>query len=116
MPLIDVTCSERVPAPVKQSLADALGHIVSVAVACQVEPYDGHLKPGDVIVRFRDAGPFDRIGLDVVIEVQSKLFDDRVADRDHRVARIVDDVRATIGDWSVGVALNLPVAAWAQSS
>jgi hypothetical protein len=40
----------------KRLLADALPHIVSVAVECVAEPYDGQLQPGDVILRFRDTG------------------------------------------------------------
>ncbi|AHH19239.1 hypothetical protein NONO_c44550 [Nocardia nova SH22a] len=116
MPLIDITCSPRVTDDAKRRLADELPHIVSVAVACAAEPYDGCLRPGDVLVRFRGADPFDRFDIDVLIEVRSKWFADRAADRDRRVAHIRDEVaRIVPAGHLIGVYLSLPVAAWAQT-
>src|SRR5439155_371681 len=77
VPLIDVTCGARVTDSVRSQLAEVLPAAVSIAVACGDEPYDGNPQPGDVLIRFHDAGPFDRFDLDVLIEVKSKFFADR---------------------------------------
>lgn len=117
MPIIDVTCSPRVDETSRRLLADLLPDIVSRAVACRDEPYDGHLQPGDVMIRFRDVRPDDRFDLDVVVEIHSKWTEDRAVDRQGRVERVTDEVaRALPADHLVGVLLNLPVAAWAQSA
>jgi hypothetical protein len=55
-------------------LASYLPGAVSVAVQCTDEPYHRPLEPGDVEVRFRELGPYDVSGMDVVIEVRSKWF------------------------------------------
>lgn len=116
MPIVDVTLARSDDAGVRAELARRLPHEVSLAVACADEPYDGELRPGDVILRFHDAGSLDEIGLDVLVEVRSKWFEDRAADRQRRV----DDIRTAVGrcvpaGWTVGVYLSLPVAAWAQT-
>ncbi|MGW5520568.1 hypothetical protein [Nocardia africana] len=116
MPLIDVTCSSQVSDDSKRRMVAELPHIVSVAVACAAEPYDGCLQPGDVLVCCRSAEPGDRFDIDVLIEVQSKWFEDRAADRDRRAAHIHDEVaRILPAGHLVGVYLSLPVAAWAQT-
>ncbi|NKY86881.1 hypothetical protein [Nocardia veterana] len=116
MPLVDITCAHRVTDDATRRLVAELPHIVSVAVACADEPYDGCLQPGDVLVRCRAAGPFDRFDLDVLIEVHSKWFPDRAADRQRRAEQIHDAaVRLLPAGYLVGVYLSLPVAAWAQT-
>ncbi|PPJ27431.1 hypothetical protein C5E45_14165 [Nocardia nova] len=116
MPLIDITCAPRVSDDSKRRLVEELPHIVSVAVACAAEPYDGRLQPGDVLIRCRSAEPGHRFDIDVLIEVKSKWFEDRAADRDRRVAHIHDEVaRILPAGHLVGVYLSLPVAAWAQT-
>ncbi len=114
MPLVDVTYAPRVPEPQLRRLASVLPHLVSVAVECPEEPYDGDLQPGDVEIRFRPLGPFDRSGLDVVIEVRSKWFESRAADRQERVDRLHEDISEATGLRDFGIYLSLPVAAWAQ--
>jgi hypothetical protein len=115
MPLVEVTHSPVVSEQTLTKLADALAHVVSIAVHCPEEPYDGHLQPGDVEIRFHQLGPFDRSGLDVVIEVRSKWFESRDRNRQDRVDQLHRDVAAATGLENFGVYLSLPVAAWAQS-
>jgi hypothetical protein len=115
MPLVEVTYAPTVPEQALTELADVLGHLVSIAVKCAEEPYDGHLQPGDVEIRFRRLGPLDRSGLDLVIEVRSKWFESRARDRQERVDRLHREVTAATGLRNFGVYLMLPVAAWAQS-
>lgn len=115
MPLIDVTCRPTLPADERRALVAALPAVVSEAVQCREEPYDGDLQPGDVLIRLREAGPFDRFDLDLLIEVHSKWFDDRAADRQRRADEIHDAVAALTGLEAVGVYLRLPTAAWAQA-
>ncbi|MGV2921056.1 hypothetical protein [Streptomyces alfalfae] len=114
MPLVEVTHAPDVPASQLRELGSVLPHLVSVAVECPEEPYDGDLQPGDVEIRFRGLGPLDRCGLDVVIEVRSKYFESRAADRQERVDRLHEDIRTATGLDDFGVYLSLPVAAWAQ--
>jgi len=92
-----------------------LPHAVSVAVECPEEPYDGDLQPGDVELRFRPRGPFDISGMDLVVEVRSKWFESRAANRQERVDGLCAAVEEVAGPADVGVYLSLPVAAWAQS-
>ncbi|WP_067564030.1 hypothetical protein [Nocardia acidivorans] len=115
MPLVEVTYAPHVPESALRELARVLPHLVSVAVQCPEEPYDGDLQPGDVELRFRERGPFDSIGLPVVIEVRSKWFESRAHNRQDRVDRLHSTVEAATGLTDFGIYLSLPVAAWAQS-
>ncbi|NNH72089.1 hypothetical protein HLB23_19880 [Nocardia uniformis] len=115
MPLIEVTYAPTIPESVLRELADHLPHAVSVAVECPEEPYDGDLQPGDIEIRFRAREPFDRGGLDLVIEVRSKFFPSRADNRQERVDRLHADIEEAVGLEDFGVYLSLPVAAWAQS-
>ncbi|MFJ9693895.1 hypothetical protein [Kitasatospora sp. NPDC101183] len=114
MPLVDVTYAPTVPEAVLRELGAVLPHLVSLAVECPEEPYDGDLQPGDVEVRFRALGPLDRSGLDVVIEIRSKWFASRAADRQERVDSLHEGICEATGLEDFGVYLSLPVAAWAQ--
>ncbi|MEG8279988.1 MULTISPECIES: hypothetical protein [Streptomyces] len=114
MPLVEITCAPHVPEETLRELAAVLPHLVSLAVECPEEPYDGDLQPGDVELRFRRLGPLDRSGLDVVVEVRSKWFESRAADRQDRVDGLHDAITAATGLRDVGVYLSLPVAAWSQ--
>ncbi|MCK2241750.1 MULTISPECIES: hypothetical protein [unclassified Crossiella] len=114
MPLVEVTYAPEIGEPKLRELGSVLPHLVSLAVACPEEPYDGDLQPGDVDIRFRPLGPLDRGGLPVVIEVRSKWFESRATDRQQRVDRLHADLAAATGLDDFGVYLSLPVAAWAQ--
>ncbi|MCW2792284.1 MAG: hypothetical protein JWO76_1382 [Nocardioides sp.] len=92
-----------------------LPHAVSLAVECPEEPYDGDLRPGDVIVRFLPCSPFDSADLDLLIEVRSKWFASRAEDRNQRCEQLRDAVCEAVGPLSIGVYLSLPVAGWAQT-
>ncbi|MGW1173981.1 hypothetical protein ACWD4P_09680 [Kitasatospora sp. NPDC002543] len=114
MPLVDVTYASSVPESCLRELGAVLPHLVSLAVECPEEPYDGDLRPGDVEVRFRPLGPLDRSGLPVVIEIRSKWFAARAANRQERVDALHAGIRAATGLVDFGVYLSLPVAAWSQ--
>ncbi|MFF0431459.1 hypothetical protein ACFYU9_04400 [Streptomyces sp. NPDC004327] len=114
MPLVDVTHAPHVPDDTLRELAAVLPHLVSLAVECPEEPYDGDLRPGDVELRFRRLGPLDVCGLDVVIEIRSKWFESRAADRQERVDRLHRRIEAATGLDDFGIYLSLPVAAWSQ--
>lgn len=114
MPLVEVTHAPTVPEARLRELGSVLPHLVSLAVECPEEPYDGDLRPGDVEIRFRALGPLDRSGLAVVIEVKSKWTATREADRQERVDALHAAVRDATGLDDVGVYLSLPCAAWSQ--
>ncbi|AOS63798.1 hypothetical protein [Actinoalloteichus hymeniacidonis] len=114
MPLIDITHSPAVPDKALRRLGAVLPHLVSVAVECPEEPYDHDLQPGDVELRFRQWGPFDRCGVDVVIEVRSKWTESRAVNRQQRVDTLHEAIIEATGLDDVGVYLSLPVASWSQ--
>ncbi|MBQ0863215.1 MULTISPECIES: hypothetical protein [unclassified Streptomyces] len=114
MPLVDVTYAPHVPEARLRALGSALPHLVSQAVECPEEPYDGDLQPGDVEIRFRPLGPLDRSGLNAVIEIRSKWFESRAANRQERVDLLHERIEAATGLADFGVYLSLPVAAWSQ--
>ncbi|MEU6989425.1 hypothetical protein ABZ953_02030 [Streptomyces sp. NPDC046465] len=114
MPLVEITYAPHVPEETLRELGTALPHLISLAVECPEEPYDGDLQAGDVELRFKELGPWDRSGLDFVIEVRSKWFESRAADRQARVDRLHDDIRTATGREDFGIYLSLPVAAWSQ--
>ncbi|MEV6277294.1 hypothetical protein [Nocardia sp. NPDC051832] len=115
MPLVEVTYAPHVPEATLRALADQLPHLVSLAVECPEEPYDHDLQPGDVEIRFRPLGPFDRSGLDAVIEIRSKWFESRASNRQDRVDDLHEALESATGLENFGIYLAMPVAAWAQS-
>lgn len=114
MPIVDVTYGSRVTDDRLRLLAELLPQAVSVAVACPEEPYVPPLVPGDVIVRFQPFGRYDESGLDLLVEVRSKWFESRSANRQERCDQLCAAITSAAGTSSVGVYLSLPVAAWAQ--
>lgn len=115
MPIVEVTYSAGIGRSTLRQLAEVLPHAVSVAVECAEEPYDHALEPGDVEVRFREHGPVDSTGLDAVVEVRSKWFESRAANRQRRCDLLHKMVTEATQIDRLGVYLSLPVAAWAQS-
>lgn len=114
MPLVEITYAPHVSPDTLRELGSVLPHLVSIAVECPEEPYDGDLQPGDVELRFRALGPYDRSGLDVVIEVRSKWFESRAGNRQERVDALHSGIAGATGLLDFGVYLSLPVAAWSQ--
>lgn len=114
MPIVEVTYSARISRPTLHQLARVLPHAVSVAVECAEEPYDHALEPGDVEVRFRELGAFDSTGLDAVVDVRSKWFESRAANRQQRCDLLHKMLTDTTQIDRLGVYLSLPVTAWTQ--
>lgn len=114
MPIVEVTYNPAIAVAQLRALAEVLPHVVSLAVECPEEPYDGMIQAGDVDVRFRPRGPHDFGGVDIVVEVRSKWFASRAETRQERCDRLRDAVVEASGTKQVGVYLSLPVAAWAQ--
>jgi hypothetical protein len=115
MPIVEVTYRPGVPMETLRSLAAHLPHEVSVAVASDDEPYDGNLQPGDVEVRFRELGPLDVSGLDVVVEVRSKRAVDRERDAQERIDALCTRLVHITRLHRVGVYLTMPAAVWSQT-
>lgn len=77
-------------------------------------PLTGPVQPGDIDIRFRERSPFDVGGLDVVIEVRTKLFEHRVQDKQRR-ADLIRDRLSHLPLGQVGVWLILSEGAWSQN-
>lgn len=115
MPIVEVVHNPSISETQLDQLAKTLPHAVSVAVECPEEPYDGHLRAGDVEIRFRAVGPHDVCGLALVVEVRSKWFESRAGDRQARCDRLRELITAETGIRSIGVYLALAIAGWSQS-
>jgi hypothetical protein len=114
MPLIDVTYDGTVGEEVLHRLAEVLPDAVAEAVECPEEPRIGPPGPGDIEIRFRRKSQLDVGKLDVVIEVRTKLFENRVQDKQRRVDLIRDRL-SSLPLGQVGVWLILSGGAWSQS-
>lgn len=115
MPIVDVAYQSRITQDQLRTLAATLPHAVSLAVECPEEPYDGDLRPGDVVIRFQQRSSCDTADLDLLIDVRSKWFATRAEDRNERCERLRDAILDAMGPLSVGVYLSLPIAGWAQT-
>lgn len=115
MPIVEVTLGPRVHESARIRLREVLPEVVSLAVACPEEPFDGKLKPGDIEIRFRKAGPSDVSSLDVLIEVRSKWFASRADNMQERTDELCSALAESLKGFSLGVFLSLPVAAWSQT-
>jgi hypothetical protein len=114
VPLVDVTHDDTLDAAFVRRLGEALPDIVSEAVDCPEEPWLGPLATGDLEIRFRRKGEFDVGGLNLIVEVRTKLFESRLADEQRR-ADLIRDRLSVLSPGAVGVWLILVDGAWAQS-
>jgi len=114
MPLIDVTYDATVDEKALHRLGELLPDVVAEAVDCPEEPRSGPAEPGDIEIRFRKRSRLDVGELDVVIEVRTKLFEQRVQDKQRRVDLIRDRL-SSLPLGQVGVWLILSEGAWSQS-
>ncbi len=95
-------------------VGEVLPDIVAEAVNCPEEPWIGPPADGDLEIRFRRKGEFDVGALNVVVEVRTKLFDSRLADKQRR-ADLIRDRLSDLPLGSVGVWLILWEGAWAHT-
>jgi hypothetical protein len=114
MPLIDVTYDGTLGEEVLHRLGELLPDVVSEAVDCPDDPWIGSPEPGDIEIRFRKKSQLDVGGLNVVIEVRTKLFEHRVQDKQRR-ADLIRDRLSALPLGQVGVWLILSEGAWSQS-
>jgi len=114
MPLIDVTYNPEVAEEVLRRLSEILPGVIGEAVECPEDPITGPEQPGDIEIRFRKKSPLDAGGLDVVIEVRTKLVEHRMPDKQHR-ADLIRERLSGLPLGQVGVWLILCEGAWSQS-
>lgn len=116
MPLIEVVHAPGISDDVLQRLAEALPDAVAEGVACPEEPWVGPPGPGDIDVRFHRRGPFDVGGLELVVEVRTKLFESRRENKHERSRFIHDRIAAAAPELrNIGVWLVLSEGSWFQS-
>jgi hypothetical protein len=114
MPLIDVTYDDTVDDSLLRRLSEVLPDVVSEAVDCPDDPWIGPPDGGDIEIRFRRKNPLDVGQLNVVLEVRTKLFSSRLADKQRR-ADVIRDRVSSLGLGKVGVWLILADGAWSQA-
>ena len=114
MPLVDVTYDDTVGEPLLIRLGKILPDVVAEAVDCPEEPWVGPAQDGDVEIRFRGKEAIDVGGLNVVVEVRTKLFESRLVDKQRRVDLILEHLSG-LGLGKIGVWLTLADGAWSQA-
>ena len=113
MPVVKVYSHPSVTAEQRASIAAALRGAVPQALACVEEPADGILKPGDLNL-VMSAELTDLGALPVIIEVQTRDYPSRAANRDERAAVIRRAVEEAYPG-SIGVWLVLVRGGWSQT-
>jgi hypothetical protein len=114
LPIITVSHKGSASEAVLETLRRELPAIVSEAVDCPEEPYDGSLRPGDINLRFIAALAPDE-GLDYVVEIRTKWTQSRSENLQERT----DQVRVALEKLNLerfGVWIELPQAGWAQAA
>jgi len=113
MPIVTIHHKESASSPELLRLRQVLPEVVSRAVECPEEPYDGTLKPGDInLLSAASLGPDE--GLDYLIEVKTRRTETRTANLQERADRIAAALGA-LELQSYGVWLELHEAGWAQT-
>jgi hypothetical protein len=110
VPIITVSHKGSAARPVLELLRRELPAIASEALDCPEEPYDGHLLPGDVNLRFVSA--LDE-GLDYLIEIRTRWTKSRAENVQERSDRVRDALQG-FGMENFGVWIELPEAAWSE--
>jgi hypothetical protein len=114
MPIITVSHKDSAPQPMLETLRRELPTIVSEAIDCPEEPYNGRLRAGDVNLRFVAALRPDE-GLDYLVEIRTRWTQSRSESLKERT----DRVRIALEKLDLerfGVWIELPQAGWAQAS
>jgi len=112
MPIVTINHKEAAVLPELRKLRQALPEIVSRAVECAEEPYDGTLKPGDINM-IVTASLAATEPLDYVIEIRTRRTDSRSANLQER-SEAISSALGALGLRNFGVWLQLQEAAWAQ--
>jgi hypothetical protein len=114
MPIIAINHKEAASTPELEKLRTVLPEIVSRAVECPKEPYDGVLKPGDInMIVTASLAPTEP--LDYVIEIRTRRTESRSANLQERSDAVSTAVRK-LGLSNFGVWLQLQDAAWATDA
>lgn len=112
MPIIAIHHKAAAPLPELGKLRQELPDIVSRAVGCAEEPYDGNLKPGDINI-LATASLAATEDLDYMIEINTRTTRSRLANLQERADAISTELE-TLGLSNFGVWLELSQAAWGQ--
>jgi hypothetical protein len=112
MPIVTINHKEAAPLEELQKLRQGLPEIVSRAVECPEEPYDGTLKAGDINLLTTSSLAASE-ALDYVIEIKTRETDSRTANLQERAYAIRSALEG-LGLRNFGVWLELHRAGWAQ--
>jgi hypothetical protein len=112
MPIVTINHKEAAPLAELEKLRQDLPEIVSRAVECPEEPFDGTLKPGDInLLAVASLAPTE--ALDYVVEIRTRETDSRIANLQER-AGAISSALAALELHNFGVWIELHRAAWAQ--
>jgi hypothetical protein len=114
VPIITVSHKGSAAEAVLETLRRELPALVSDLLDCPEEPYDGHLRPGDVNLRFVAALPPDE-DLDYLVEIRTRWTQSRSENLQERSEQIRAALER-IGLDRFGVWIELPQGAWSQAA
>lgn len=97
----------RVNSDMLGKLAQTLPSIVASALHVEENP-DAHLSADHIAVRVQESGPFDVNVVDLSIIVWAHDYPERLANRDERRQKIVDEVHEFLADYD----RNLSGSVW----
>lgn len=113
MPIVTVSHKASASEAVLETLRRDLPAIVSKALDCPEEPFEGDLRQGDINLRFLPAlTAHER--LDYLIEIRTTRTQSRSADLDQRSGEIRSAL-TELGLERFGVWIELLDAAWSQA-
>ena len=113
MPIVVISHKAKAPAAPIERLRSELPVLVSRALDCPEEPYDGKLQPGDVVLRSLAALPRDE-RLDYLIEIRTRWTESRSENLQERSDELREAV-AKLGLTGFGVWIELVDGAWTQA-
>jgi hypothetical protein len=113
MPIVVISHKAEASAESLERLRAELPVLVSRALDCPEEPYDGNLEPGDIVLRSLAALPREE-RLDYLIEIRTRWTESRSENLQERSDELREAV-AAFGFTGFGVWIELVDGAWAQA-
>lgn len=110
MPLVRIRYAPNLPTEVLSALSTDLPQAVAAAFTCDDE--DGSLTADDIEVYFDTKNPWDVTPYPVLLDIEAMEFPSRVVNLKERTERLLQAVKAMLGDVKFGLWVKLVTACW----